>query len=219
MSIWEPFDPVSYFLHIVLGGLGILAALVALSALKGYLNHIRAGRLFVFAAFVAAATAIAFSFSQFSGAAIASSVITFSCLGAALLALKPKSKRVFLGEIVTTTLMGLAFMWMLFGASMSIQADAWLMPLLYSLIAGGLLVSDIRFLRLDEQRRREARLPRHFSRMAFAFAIAVHAPIVTFSGELGLDPMVAFFGPYVIWPAIVIFFKRRQAKGKMVLAY
>lgn len=218
MSIWEPFDPVSYFLHIILGGLGIVGALVALSALKGSSNHIWAGRLFVLAAFVAAATAVVFSFTEFSGAAIASSVMTFSCLGAALLALRPKNKAVSSGEVITTTLMGLAFLWILFGLSMSIQGGRWLQPLLYSLFAGGLLIGDIRFLRLDAQRRADGRLPRHFSRMAFALAIAVHAPIVTFGDELGLEPTLAFFGPFLIWPAIVLFFKRRQAKGKLVLA-
>jgi len=218
MSIWEPFDPVSYFLHTILGGLGIAGALVALAVLKGSSNHIWAGRLFVFAAFVAAATAVVFSFTEFSGAAIASSAITFSCLGAALLALRPKSKAVLGGEIVTTVLMGLAFLWLLLGLSMSIQGGTWLPPLLYSLFAVGLLIGDVRFLRLDEQQRTDARLPRHFSRMAFAFAIAVHAPIVTFGDELGIHPALAFFGPFIIWPAIVLFFKRRQATGKLTLA-
>jgi hypothetical protein len=186
--------------------------------LKGSSSHIWAGRLFVFAAFVAAATALVFSFTSFSGAAISSSVITFSCLGAALLALKPKSKAVLGGEIAATFLMGSAFLWMMLGVFMSIQSGAWLFPLLYSLFPLGLFVSDVRFIRLDQRQRSDSRLLRHFSRMGFAFAIAVHAPIVSFGDELGLHPALAFFGPFLIWPAIVIFFKRRQTKKKLVLA-
>lgn len=48
---------------------------------------------------------------------------------------------------------------------------------------------------------------RHLSRMAFAFAIAVHAPLVSFAGPLGIDPIVAFFGPFVLWPVIVFVFR------------
>ncbi len=218
MNIWEPFDPVSYFLHTILGGLGIVGALVALAALKGSSAHVWAGRLFVFAAFVAAATAVVFSFTEFAGAALASSVMTFSCLGAALFALQPKSKAIFAGEIFTTILMVLTFLWLLLGALMFLQSGAWLPPMLYSLFPLGLLIGDIRFLRMDERQRSIARLPRHFSRMAFALAIAVHAPIVSFSEELNLHPALAFFGPFLLWPAIVVFFKRRQAKGALAFA-
>jgi hypothetical protein len=114
--------------------------------------------------------------------------------------------------------MALAFLWMGLGVVMSIQGGGWLMPFLYSLFPLGLLIGDIRFLRLDGQERAAVRLPRHYSRMAFALAIAVHAPIVSFGDDLGLHPAVAFFGPFVIWPAIVFFFRRRQTRGVLVFA-
>lgn len=218
MNIWEPFDPFSYFMHTILGGLGILGAIVALSMLKGSSGHVWSGRLFAFAAFVAAATAIVFGLTEFSGAALASSIMTFSCLGAALFALRPKSKAVFSGEILTTALMGLTFLWLLLGILMSLQSGGWLPPLLYSLFPLGLFVGDIRFLRLNEEQRATIGLSRHFSRMAFALAIAVHAPIVTFSEALNLHPAPAFFGPFLIWPAIVLFFRHRQTRGTLALA-
>ena len=211
MSIWEPFDPVTYFLHIILGGLGIAGAFMALTVLKGSTGHIWAGRLFVLAAFVAAATALVFSFTAFSGPAIASSVMTFSCLGAAVLALRPRSTAVLGGEIVTTFLMGAALLWMLFGSYMSFQSGEWLMPVLYSLFPLVLLIGDLKFLRLDQPTRSATRLLRHYSRMGFALAIAVHAPIVSFGDDLGLHPLLAFFGPLLIWPIIVLYFTRRPA--------
>ncbi len=218
MSIWEPFDPVSYFLHTILGGLGIVGAIVALSVLKGSRKHLLAGRLFVLAAFVAATTAIVFSFTQFAGAALASSTMTYSALGAALLALRPKSRAVLLGEIGTTVLMGLAFAWLVLGAVMGLPQGAWLPPFLYSLFPLALLIGDIRFLRLPPDERRSARLPRHYSHMGFTFAIAVHAPIVSFADELSLHPALAFFGPFIVWPAIVLYFNGVQKRRGIALA-
>ena len=218
MPIWDPFDPVTYFLHTILGGLGIVGAVIALLALKGSTKHVWAGRVFVVAAFVAAFTAVVFSFTSFSGAALATSTITFSCLGAALLALKPRSRMVLAGEIGTTSLMGIALLWLLLGFAMSVQSGFWLRPLLYSMIVLVLLIGDIRFVRLDARERVGARIPHHLSRMAFAFAIAVHAPIVSFGADLRLHPIVAFFGPFLIWPAIVLFFRNRKSQGRLVLA-
>ncbi|MEM1091356.1 MAG: hypothetical protein AAGI67_13305 [Pseudomonadota bacterium] len=218
MGIWEPFDPFSYFFHTILGGLGILGAIVALSVLKGSGKHIWAGRLFAFGALIAATTAVVFSFTEFSGAAISSSVMTFSALGAALFALRQKRGVVLWGELLTTTLMGLSFLWLTLGVVMSIESGLWLPPLLYSLFPLGLFIGDIRFLRLNQQQRSSAGLSRHFSRMAFTLAIAVHAPLVTFADELPVHPAVAFFGPFLIWPAIVLTFKRRQDKGRLALA-
>ena len=210
MNIWEPFDPIVYFMHIILGGLGIVGAIAALSVIKGSKFHIWAGRIFVFAAFVAALTAIIFSAVRFSGPAIASSVMTFSALGAALLALKPKTKLVFSGEIITTVLMGLALLWILFGTIMSLQTGRWLQPLIYLIFPLFMFIGDIRFLRKPNEQRVSAKLPRHYSRMGFAFAVAVHAPIVSFGNDLGIPPLVAFFGPLLIWPAIILFFNKRK---------
>ena len=211
MRIWDPFDPVVYFLHTIVGTLGVVGALFALSLRKGSRGHRIAGWIFVTAACIAAATAVAFSFTEFSPLALASGVMTFSALGAAVLAVRPRNRAVVVGEGVTTVLMGLAFLWLSLGVVLSMGSGAWLPPFLYSLFPLVLLVSDIRFLRLDEAGRARSRLPRHYSRMAFALAIAVHAPIVSFSDRIPVHPALSFFGPFILWPLIVVAWKRRAA--------
>jgi hypothetical protein len=71
----------------------------------------------------------------------------------------------------------------------------------------------MRFLRMPDNERRRRRVGRHLSRMAFAFAIAVHAPVVSFADDLNLDPNVAFFGPFLIWPIILWRFRSRAANA------
>lgn len=209
MNIWDPFDPVVYFMHTIVGTLGVAGAVVALAVLKGSRRHVTAGWLFTSAACVAATTAIVFGFTEFSPLALASSVMTFSALAAAVLAVRPNSRAVVMGERVTTGLMGLAFLWLSLGVLMSLGSGAWIPPFLYALFPLGLFVSDVRFLRLDEAGRARSRLPRHYSRMAFALAIAVHAPIVSFADQIPVHPALSFFGPFLIWPLIVLTSRRR----------
>lgn len=76
------------------------------------------------------------------------------------------------------------------------------LPLLYAAFPTHFLLDDRRFRRLGADRAARA-YPRHLSRMAFAFAIAVHAPVVSFADDLQLDLYVALFGPFLLWPAIL----------------
>ena len=212
MNLWDPFDPVTYLLHTILGTAGVVAAVVALSVRKGGRVHVRAGWVFVGTASVAALTAMGFSLVQLSPFAIISSLLVAALLGGALLALRDRTRRVALGETVALGVMALCAVLLvamtviplLFGAPwrVSIQSAA------YAVFPIAFVVGDVRFRGLDDRARRRARLNRHLSRMGFAFAIAVHAPIVSFSDELGLHPFVAFFGPFIVWPLIVLKFRR-----------
>jgi len=220
MNIWDPFHPVAYFLHTTLGVAGILGAIVALAVTKGSNPHILAGRTFAVAAAVAAATAIGFSFTTFAPMTIASAVMTFSAIGSAFLALRSKSPKVAAGELVTTILMALVLLWLLFGVVMSVPRGGllWIPPLLFALFPAALLVNDIRFIKQGDAVRKSKRLPRHLSRMAFAFAIAVHSPIVVFADDFNIHPGLAFYGPFIIWPVIVFFFNSRIEKKLVAIA-
>lgn len=61
LQLADPFPPVVYFLHTILGTVGVLLAVVALAGVKGSSTHVRAGWGFVAASVVAALTAVAFS--------------------------------------------------------------------------------------------------------------------------------------------------------------
>lgn len=84
-------------------------------------------------------------------------------------------------------------------------------------VSATLLVNDVRFMKLDYAGRESRRLPRHLSRMALAFAIAVHEPIVVFSDDLNLHPIIAFYGPLITWPAIYFFFITRIKNKSLTL--
>ena len=220
MNLWDPFNPIAYFLHTVLGVSGIIGAFVALSVTKGTTPHVMAGRVFGFAAAVAAGTAILFSFSNFAPMAIASSALTISAVGSAVLALRTRSARVTAGEIFAAALMALVLIWLLFGAVLAARQGGllWIPPLVLAGMAACLLVSDILFLRQPDAGRRLQRIKRHLSRMSFALAIVIQAPIVVFADKLNIHPGLAFYGPLVLWPAIAIPMTVRLTKNLTVIA-
>jgi bacteriorhodopsin len=220
MNIWDPFHPVAYFLHAVLGVTGILAAIVALTAVKGSRRHVLAGRTFAMAAAVAAATAIGFSFRNFAPMAIASAVLVLAAVFGAVLALRRRSPSVAVGELMASILLAIATLWLIFGAVIAITQGGllWIPPSMFALLPVVLLINDFRFSRLDDAGRAAKRLRRHLSRMAFALAITVHSPVVIFADDLHLHPAAAFYAPFLIWPAIYFFFDDRIRKKRLELA-
>jgi bacteriorhodopsin len=219
VNIWDPFHPVAYLLHAILGFAGIFGAMTALAVVKGSARHILAGRVFAVAAAVAATTALVFSFTTFAPMAIASAVLLLSVVGGAVLAHRKKSPGVAAGELVTTLMMAFVVLWLLYGVAMAAPHGGflWLPPMFLACVTASLLVNDVRFMRLKQTGRELKRLPRHLSRMAFAFAIAIHEPIVVFSDDLNLHPIVAFYGPLIVWPAIYFFFNARLRDKTLTL--
>lgn len=211
MNIWDPYNPVVYFLHTLLGTIGVLAAVTAFYSRKGSTWHIRAGLTFTAFAVVASVTAIIFSVTRFSPFAVVSAFIVVSLVGGAILAVRPRTSFVQMGEGATTVLMALALAALLVMIALPLLdgaplfAVAW--PAAYAVFPAWVLWDDAGFLRADADGRRARRFPRHLSRMAFAFAIAVHAPVVSFGDRWGIDPVLAFFGPFVLWPVLVFAFR------------
>ena len=223
MNVWDPYAPVVYILHTLLGTAGVVAATVALLSLKGGILHVRAGRIFAAFASVASVTAIVFSATRFSPFAVVSALIVLSLVAGAILAVRPRTSLVAVGELATALLMTIASAALLVMIVLPLLGGAPLLvvawPAAYLLFPAWFLFDDVKFLRAEPDARRSGRLRRHLSRMAFALAIAVHAPIVSFGDRLGIDPAVAFFGPFVLWPAILLVFRnhpmlsRKQAVG------
>ena len=141
--------------------------------------------------------------------------MTISVIGSSLLALRSKNQQVAAGEFVTTALMAFVLLWLLYGVAISVPFGGllWIPPLIFAALSAMLLINDIRFMKRGADTRAATRLPRHFSRMALAFAIAVHEPIVIFADDLNLHPSLAFYGPLVIWPVVFFFFNARIKKG------
>lgn len=213
-----PYSPIVYFLHTIIGTLGVLLAFVALAQQKGNTAHRRSGWGFTIAAGVAAVTAIVFSTTEPSPLSIASSLMVLGLVWGAVLALRPLSGRVRAAEWGATVLVTLSWLILVLVGTFGILIVAgiapappgvekpplWvvMMPVLYAFFPTYFLIDDRRFRRRGGDRRPVA-FTRHLSRMAFALAIAVHAPIVSFADDLGLNPMLAFFGPFIIWPIVL----------------
>jgi hypothetical protein len=226
LQLAEPYSPIVYFLHTILGTLGVLLAVAALAQVKGSPGHVRAGRGFVIASMIAAITALAFSVTRPSPLAIASAFMVLALVTSAVVALRPASAGVRRVEWGATVAMGFAWLILASGGAMAAAVltgiitipppppgaqmpplSVILTPGLYALFPTYFLIDDWRFRRQASDRAARA-VPRHLSRMAFAFAIAVHAPVVTFADDLGLSPLVAFFGPFLLWPVILYALRR-----------
>lgn len=232
-TIWDPFNPVVYFIHTILGTLGVISAFVALFALKGGKLHIRMGWIFTLMVVVSAVTAILFSFTAIAPLAISSGLIVIGLVLSSILAIRARSRSVKIGEWAAFVLLAISFL-ALFAQSALISGTVLgLIPLpppppdivippmsamatmavtqgVYALIVLAFLIGDIKFFRLNSEKRSEYRFRRHLSRMAFALAIAVHAPVVTFGNDLGLNPLVAFFGPFIIYPVIMYSLRKHR---------
>ena len=211
--IWDPFDPLPYLTHVSIGTLGLIGAIVALRSAKGSPTHRRAGWVFAVAATVAAVSAL---YLNLNGAGLlvwTSTLMTLSLVAGGVLASRRRSVLVVLGEFVAMAVMAMVTLnlwanvvsWLIQGVPASdLQTE-----LLYGLFPLGFLIFDFRHI----VRRRSSDRPvifRHLSRLAFAFAIAVHAPIVSFSDDLGLNALLAFFGPFLIWPMVLWAFRRMR---------
>lgn len=223
LQLADPFPTVIYFMHTILGTLGVLLAIVALAAVKGGTTHVRAGWGFVIGSVAAALTAVAFSVTSPSPLAVASALMVLSLVASAVLALRPASVPVGRAEWAATTVMG--FAWLILAALGAFAVALALglaspppgaelpplsvlaLPLVYAAFPSYFLVDDWRFRQLGSVRSSRA-YPRHLSRMAFAFAIGVHAPVVSFADDLQLNLYVAFFGPFLLWPAILYALRR-----------
>jgi hypothetical protein len=238
MNIWDPFNPVVYFLHTILGAVGVMAAVLALTAIKGSAFHIRAGLTFSALVVVAAITAIIFSATRPAPDAIVSSLFVIGLVLGAILALRPRTTATKWGERLAVVLLVVAFLGQFVGALLMSLDWAGLLPPpppsvnrpvltsaerlsaiafvgTYALIILAFLVSDFKFLRLTGEHRQGLGFRRHLSRMAFALAIAVHAPIVSLSGNFGIGNSAAanfgvFYGPFVIYPVIMYLLRNHR---------
>jgi hypothetical protein len=73
----NPFNPLVYWPHVVLGISSIAFALIAIGSRKGGQRHRQAGRLFAITMSIAALTAAAFSFVRFGPPLGADGLLSF----------------------------------------------------------------------------------------------------------------------------------------------
>lgn len=188
-----PFDPISYYVHIVIGLIGLFAAITAFSARKGGPVHIGAGRVFAVCILIVSVTSIILLSVRTAPPLIVSTAAVTYAMGTALLALRPARKWVMISEIgLALFQIAAVIIFLQFAVDEVMNGTIPLIgPIVILVIPAILLAGDINYFRQYNQRHK-LRVRRHLSRMIWAFVIAVRAPLVEVNGTLQL-PVPVFF--------------------------
>lgn len=213
----DPFSPLAYWPHVILGISSILFAVLALSYPKGSRNHRWSGLAFFITMSVAAITAIAFSFVRLAPAALFSCAVVFYGLGTAVLSLRKREG--FLRALqyaLPLIAVLITFASLAAGATavfalpeapvpFPVRALIAFLALLVGVFFASLAIGDFRFLR-DPAPEKTRRYRRHGFRMAIAATETIRAPFISFGPPLGADGLLSFpvyfFGPFLLVPLI-----------------
>lgn len=207
--IWDPFDPVSYLVHVGLGFLALSAGLIALGSQKGSPLHKRAGRWFAYPMVIVALSTFIFMFYHFLPLAIVMALATLYCIPSALRAARYTE---YTGRRWDGLLLTLPTLLCIFAALQAIrfsQIDGApvLGPCVLALTFGCLAAQDILLLK-------RGALPhngwvrRHLTRMVLAFTFAVMA-VVRIGINFGLTLEQTVVGPLLVAALIIAYFYRR----------
>lgn len=200
----SPFGPLSYYTHMIIGTLGLIAAIVAMSVTKGNRIHIWAGRMFIFSIMIVAITSLAMLSLRMAPPLLVAALTAIYAVATAYLALKPATKAVKRSEygLFFVECAVLVVFMIMAGANIAAGNINPIGPIVIAFIPMILLAGDINFFRKSDQRSR-LRVRRHLARMIWAFVIAIRAPITEFYQELSLSVGIILFAPLVIAPAMI----------------
>ena len=209
----SPFHPVPYWLHLLVGALGLLGAIAALATRKGGRVHRYAGRVFMAGVAVAATSAIYFSFMRFAPPAILSAVVAVYAVSTSWLAIRRAGAGVRRLETTLSIVVLIAFL--LFGVMASFAVARGVAPFLDAFTVAVppffLLLGDAWYF-AHYDRRPRVRLFRHVSRMAWTLTIAVRAPFFELIDDFNLDHDLVVTVPLLIAPLILLVFGWRTLR-------
>ena len=213
--------------HILAGGLGLLAGYVALYAAKGATLHRRSGMVFVYAMLTLSVTGMLISVVESVGPAInvPSALLTFYLVFTSLTTVRPlrsRSRWVDVAGMLMALALGLSCLGLAFRAIANGGPEAGIALPLFVFGGVGLSASagDLRMIRAGGVRGRP-RLARHLWRMCFALFIA---SIAFYLGQ-GRVPEVlripALLASAVLLPIVVMSYflwrirRRRSVRGSV----
>ncbi|MEO9468565.1 hypothetical protein [Parasphingorhabdus sp.] len=206
-----PFGPFSYYAHIGIGVIGLLAAILALSTKKGSPVHIWSGRTFMVCVVLVAITALILLATRMAPPLMVAACASVYAIATAWLALKPGSDKVRRAEygwsIFLLAVMAV-FTSMAIPTVLAGQIPA-IGPLVICIIPLVLLAGDANFFVKPDQRE-ALRIRRHLARMIWAFVISVRAPLAEFYAELDIPVAFILFGPLIVAPMMIWFFLWKQ---------
>lgn len=205
-----PFDPISYYLHITIGLVGLFAALVALGTKKGSQPHIYAGRIFAICVVIVSITSAVLLSVRMVAPLLLAAMTAVYAIGTAVLALRPGTQTVRSLEFSLSIAQIVVVAMFLFLAIPQVMQSNIppIGPLVLLAIPIILLVGDLNFYRKPDQRDR-LRVLRHMSRMIWAFVVVVRAPIVEVNVVLQIPAPIILFAPLIIAPLLIFLFRSR----------
>ena len=209
MPINEVYNDYAYWAHIIIGFIALTSVLVALGARKGSTAHRFSGAIFLIGMGIAASTAIYFLTIRPSIPAVFDATLMICAGGSGLLALQPSTLPVKIAEGALTFFAGLAgLVLMAVGLNFMLQGNPNFVPaFIHGVVFSTLAGTDVRAKIL--RRRESRRYHRHMSRLAWAIAIGVYAPLFTFNDVFQIPAAALYLGAMSLGPLIMVLFWRR----------
>ncbi|AQQ67969.1 hypothetical protein Mag101_10205 [Microbulbifer agarilyticus] len=170
--IWEPHDPASYLIHVVLGTTALVAGFIALGTKKGSAIHIKAGKVFGYLMIPVALSVFVFMTQRLLPLAIIGALAVLYSIPSAINAFRDKRSAIwwdrvlFVLPLLMCVFTGLQFIRSITGAPVPTTG-----PALLTFTFGFLAFQDIGFLR-NRAREHLYRVRRHLTRMIVAFSFA-----------------------------------------------
>lgn len=210
LSSAAPFDPISYYIHIAIGFIGLIAGLIALGTKKGSQPHIIAGRTFAISILIVSVTSAVLLSVRMVAPLLMATMTAVYAGGTAILALRTATPTVKTLEYGLSLAEAVVVMTFLFLAVPQVAQGNIppIGPLVILAIPLILLLGDVNFYRKPGQRRR-LRLLRHMSRMIWVLIVAIRAPIVEVNGVLQIPTPLILFAPLVIAPLMIFLFRKK----------
>lgn len=210
--MWEPYDPVSYFAHVIFGFTAVAGAITALTVTKGSPLHKKAGWFFIVPMAIAACTAFVFEveFDQPRPLVYIMSAASLYLLCSGILALRNDGSYAPLAEkvLVLVPIALLTVSVLTLSRAVAGSPTVTLFgPTLYATVFLLLVAGDIRVI-FSRPRARTRWVKRHLFRMLLAFAFAIRA-LFAIGIETGLPFPIVVTTPLVLALLGTLYFFRR----------
>lgn len=207
--IWEPFDPVSYFIHVVLGFIAFSAGIVALSTRKGTQIHIKAGKIFSYLMILVALSTFAFMAHEFLPLAVVLSIAVIYLVPSAINAFRNGRRFATLWDrsLIFIPFLLFVFATVQFVRFQSVDTAPKVGPILLAATFGFLFFQDLMLLR-NRERERSYWIRRHMTRMILAFTFTAMA-VVRLGINVGLTlEQTVIFPTLIAWLCIAYCYRK-----------
>lgn len=195
--------------HVALGSIALLGGLLAILSKKGSKRHVQGGWTFALAMIPVVITTLVAMGHNFLPLAIVLAVAELYLVPSALLSVN-NDKRYFvpvsIGLMIPAALLCAFTMLQFIRVNFIQDQGIFIGPLLLAALFGGLLVQDIMMLR-KRPVIRNTWLRRHFTRMIYAYTIAVMA-LVRIGVDFGLSFEMTVIIPLLIATGFVVYVYR-----------